>query len=53
MNFSFPNTAAYIAARDGVNRFGYSSFTQYFGLPNLEYSTNQFGAFVQDDWRVG
>ena len=28
------------------------SFTQYFGLPDLEYNTVQYGFFVQDDWRV-
>jgi hypothetical protein len=50
--YTFPNTAAYLAARDGSNRFGYTSFTQYFGLPDLEYNTAQYGFFVQDDWRV-
>ncbi|MGE0705830.1 MAG: carboxypeptidase regulatory-like domain-containing protein [Vicinamibacterales bacterium] len=50
--YTFPNAAAYLAAANGTNRFGYSSFVQYFGLPDLSYSTNQFGLFVQDDWRV-
>jgi hypothetical protein len=50
--YTFPNAAAYLAARDGTNRLGYTSFTQYFGLPDLEYNTSQYGLFVQDDWRV-
>ncbi|MEO7156543.1 MAG: TonB-dependent receptor, partial [Vicinamibacterales bacterium] len=50
--YTFPNTAAYLAARSGENRLGYTSFTEYFGLPNLEYNTAQYGVFVQDDWRV-
>ena len=50
--YTFPNAAAYLAARDGANRLGYTSFTQYFGLPDLEYNTSQYGLFVQDDWRV-
>ena len=50
--YTFPNAAAYLAAKDGTNRLGYTSFTQYFGLPNLEYNTAQYGFFVQDDWRV-
>ena len=50
--YTFPNTAAYLAAKDGTNRLGYTTFTQYFGLPNLEYNTAQYGFFVQDDWRV-
>lgn len=50
--YTFPNVAAYQAAKDGTNRSGYTSFTQYFGLPNLAYTTNQYGLFVQDDWRV-
>jgi hypothetical protein len=50
--YTFPNAAAYLAARDGTNRLGYTTFTQYFGLPNLEYNTRQYGFFAQDDWRV-
>lgn len=50
--YTFPNAAAYLEARNGTNPFSYTSFTQYFGLPNLEYTTNQFGFFVQDDWRL-
>ena len=50
--YTFPNTAAYLAAKSGENRLGYTSFTQYFGLPNLEYNTAQYGFFIQDDWRV-
>ncbi len=50
--YTFPNAAAYLAAQSGVNRLGYTSFTQYFGLPGLEYNTAQYGLFIQDDWRV-
>ncbi len=50
--YTFPTTQAYLDARNGVNRFSYTSFQQYFGLPNLEYNTSQYGLFVQDDWRV-
>ncbi len=51
--YTFPTIAAYQAAQNGSNPLGYTSFTQYFGLPNLEYNTSQYGLFVQDDWRVG
>ncbi|HYB97134.1 MAG TPA: TonB-dependent receptor [Vicinamibacterales bacterium] len=50
--YTFPTLQAYLDARNGVNRFSYTTFTQYFGLPNLEYNTAQYGVFVQDDWRV-
>jgi hypothetical protein len=50
--YTFPTTAAYLAAANGTNPFGYNSFTQYFGLPDLDYNTSQYGFFVQDDWRV-
>ncbi|MEO8678175.1 MAG: TonB-dependent receptor [Vicinamibacterales bacterium] len=50
--YTFPNANAYLAAQSGANRLGYTSFSQYFGLPNFDYSTNQYGMFVQDDWRV-
>ncbi len=50
--YTFPTVAAYLAAQNGTNRLGYTSFTQYFGLPGLEYDSGQYGVFVQDDWRV-
>jgi hypothetical protein len=50
--YTFANVAAYQAAASGVNPRSYQSFTQYFGLPDLEYNTAQYGFFVQDDWRV-
>jgi hypothetical protein len=52
MLYTFPNAAAYLAAVNGTNRLGYTNFTQYFGLPDLDYNTSQYGFFVQDDWRV-
>jgi hypothetical protein len=50
--YTFPSIAAYQAAASGANRLGYTSFTQYFGLPDLDYNTGQYGFYVQDDWRV-
>jgi hypothetical protein len=50
--YTFPNVAAYLAARDGTNRFGYTSFSQYFGETDLDFSSNLYGFFVQDDWRL-
>src|SRR5690606_23848710 len=32
--YTFPNTAAYLAAASGADPLGYTSFTQYFGLPD-------------------
>jgi len=50
--YTFATTEAYLAARSGANPFGYQTFTQYFGLPDLKYNTGQYGFYVQDDWRV-
>jgi hypothetical protein len=50
--YTFPNAAAYLAARSGANPFGYTSFAQYFGLPELAYNTTQQGLYIQDDWRM-
>ncbi len=50
--YTFGTVAAYLAAQNGTNRVGYTSFTQYFGLPDLEYNSGQYGVFVQDDWRA-
>lgn len=51
-SYTFPNVAAYLAARSGANPFGYTSFSQYFGETGLEFSSNLYGFFVQDDWRL-
>ncbi|MGE0360376.1 MAG: carboxypeptidase regulatory-like domain-containing protein [Vicinamibacterales bacterium] len=50
--YTFPSVAAYQAARSGANPFAYNTFTQYFGDPGLEFSSNLYGFFVQDDWRL-
>ncbi|HYU78255.1 MAG TPA: carboxypeptidase regulatory-like domain-containing protein [Vicinamibacterales bacterium] len=50
--YTFPNVAAYLAARSGANPFGYSSFIQYFGNTDLDFSSQLYGFFVQDDWRI-
>ncbi len=50
--YTFPTVAAYQGAASGASPFGYTSFTQYFGLPDLEYNTAQYGFYAQDDWRV-
>ncbi len=50
--YNFATPAAYLAARSGENRLGYVSFQQYFGEPELDFSSNLYGFFVQDDWRV-
>ncbi len=50
--YTFPTLAAYQAAVSGANPFGYTSFAQYFGETDLEYSSNLYGLYVQDDWRI-
>jgi hypothetical protein len=50
--YTFPTIDSYLAARSGAAPRGYSSFQQFFGNPDLEYSTSMFAFFVQDDWRL-
>ena len=50
--YSFASLAAYQAAKSGANPYGYSTFTQYFGEPGLEYTTSMLAVFAQDDWRL-
>ncbi|MBI4476969.1 MAG: TonB-dependent receptor [Acidobacteria bacterium] len=51
-SFTFPTIDAYLAARSGANRFGYTSVSQLVGDPSFEMSTQLYSVFVQDDWRV-
>ncbi|MEO5896762.1 MAG: TonB-dependent receptor, partial [Vicinamibacterales bacterium] len=50
--YTFPNVAAYLAAKSGANPFGYTSFAQIIGNGRFEMATDLFSAFIQDDWRV-
>jgi hypothetical protein len=50
--YTFASLAAYQAAKAGTNPYAYSTFTQYFGEPGLEYTTSMFALFLQDDWRI-
>ncbi|MGE3275871.1 MAG: TonB-dependent receptor [Vicinamibacterales bacterium] len=51
-SYTFSNVANYLAAKSGANPFAYSTFTQYFGETSLDYSSNLYGFYVQDDWRL-
>lgn len=50
--YVFPNTNAYLAAKNGSNRFGYTRFTQAVGDPTVAYDSKFWGFFVQDDFKV-
>ena len=50
--YTFPTLDAYLAARSGVNRMGWTTFSQVIGDPEFEMSTRMYSAFIQDDWRV-
>lgn len=50
--YTFNTLAAYQAARSGANPFGYASYQQYFGETDYDFTSNLYGAYLQDDWRV-
>ncbi|NUR53963.1 MAG: TonB-dependent receptor [Acidobacteria bacterium] len=50
--YTFPNTAAYLAARNGTSPFGYTTLQQLFGNREASYDSAFYGIFVQDDWQV-
>ncbi|HUU34494.1 MAG TPA: TonB-dependent receptor, partial [Vicinamibacterales bacterium] len=50
--YTFASVNNYLAAKSGANPFGYNTFQQYFGEPGIEFSSNLYGMFVQDDWRL-
>jgi hypothetical protein len=50
--YTFASIDNYLAAVSGANPRAYNTFTQYFGDSYLEYNSNLYGFFVQDDWRV-
>jgi Carboxypeptidase regulatory-like domain/TonB dependent receptor-like, beta-barrel len=50
--YTFPTTAAYLAAKSGAAPFGYTNMSQITGDLGFNMSTNVFSAFVQDDWQI-
>jgi hypothetical protein len=50
--YTFPSIDAYLAAKSGVNPYGYTSLQQTFGDLAISYKSRFYGFFVQDDWQV-
>lgn len=50
--YVFPTIQAYIDAKTGVNPRSYSQYVEAFGNPELEYKSNFWNFFAQDDWKV-
>ncbi|MDH4064679.1 MAG: TonB-dependent receptor, partial [Acidobacteriota bacterium] len=50
--YVFPSQASYLAARDGIDPFGYTRFSQAVGDPTVSYSQQYYSFFVQDDFRL-
>jgi carboxypeptidase family protein/TonB-dependent receptor-like protein len=50
--YTFPTLAAYLAAKNGTNPLGYTTFAQVVGDPNFAMNSRLLSAFWQDDWRL-
>jgi len=50
--YTFPTSAAYLAAKNGVNPYSYANITQVFGDLHLDYASTFYSFFVQDDWQI-
>src|SRR5262245_4645813 len=50
--YTFPTTAAFLAARSGTAPFGYTTMSQITGNLSFNMSTDVFSTFVQDDWQI-
>jgi carboxypeptidase family protein/TonB-dependent receptor-like protein len=50
--YTFPNVPAYLAAKAGTSRLGYSNMQQITGNLTFNMATDVLSAFVQDDWQI-
>lgn len=50
--YTFPTIDAYLAAKNGTNKVGYTSLQQRFGNASASYKSGFYGFFAQDDWQV-
>ncbi|MDQ3010896.1 MAG: TonB-dependent receptor, partial [Acidobacteriota bacterium] len=50
--YTFPTLQAYLDAKSGANPRGYSNYVERFGNPEIDYRSNFYQFFAQDDWKV-
>jgi outer membrane receptor protein involved in Fe transport len=50
--YTFPNVAAYLAARSGTNPKSYTNYQQLLGNPSFSMTSSSYSGFIQDDWRL-
>lgn len=50
-NYTFPNVAAYLAAKSGANPRAYLNFIQTLGEPAMSYNSLFSGVYAQDTWK--
>ena len=50
--YTFPTTAAFLAAKSGAAPLGYTTLTQITGNLSFNMATDIFSGFVQDDWQI-
>jgi outer membrane receptor protein involved in Fe transport len=50
--YTFPNVAAYLAAKNGTNPKSYTNYQQLLGNPNFSMESKSYSGFIQDDWRL-
>ena len=49
--YTFPTSAAYLAAASGAAPLGYSTFAQTLGNPAMDYNSLFSGVYGQDTWK--
>ncbi len=49
--YTFPSIAAYLAAKNGTNLRGYTSFAQTVGEPSIQYNSLFTSLYAQDAWK--
>jgi hypothetical protein len=50
-NYTFPSIATYLAAKNGTNLKGYSTFAQTLGNPSINYNSLFTSVFAQDNYK--
>lgn len=50
--YTFPSIAAWVAAKNGTNPYGYSTLKASIGRPGAAYHSIFFDFFAQDTWQI-
>ncbi len=52
VTYTFGSIQSYLVAASGTSPFGYTNFNEAVDQPHINYTSNFYSGFAQDDWKI-